>query len=303
MNRLPSLNAVRTFAVAARHESFTAAAQELHVTQGAISRLVQTLQEDLGVQLFVRSGRAMQLTPEGRAYFNEVHKALDIILVTSNRLRQARDARKLSIVVNQGFAARWLVPRLASFQRQYPQISLNVMAGEPDESTFGSQAQVAIRYGTPPWPGLVSARLPVDTQLQVLCAPALLAAHPIKRPEDLTQVPLLAYSGASENTDRDVWREYFGHYKIAVPDMSRTPRFYQLALLAEAAVCGLGFMVGPHVLFERELAEGRLVVALAEAVSTRRGYYVTHAKDTGVDLHVVSFKRWLLAAATRNAGR
>lgn len=299
MSRLPSLNAVRTFAVAARLESFTAAAQELHVTQGAVSRLIQTLQEDLGVQLFTRSGRSMQLTAEGEAYFEEVRKALDGILAASNRLRQARDGQKLSIVVNQGFAARWLVPRLASFQRQHPQISLDVMAGEADESPFGSQAHIAIRYGTPPWPGVVATRLTVDTQLEVLAAPSLLASHPIERPEDLARVPLLAYSGSSENASRDLWREYFGHYGIELPDMSRMPRFYQLALLAEAAACGLGFIVGPRVLYEKELKDGRLAVALPHPLVTRRGYYITHTKDAAVDLRVVSFKRWLLSPAQR----
>lgn len=297
MDRLPSLNAVRTFSVAARLESFTAAAQELHVTQGAVSRLVQSLQEDLGVQLFVRSGRSMLLTPDGKAYFEEVHKALDDIRSASNRLRQSRDQQKLTVVVNQGFAARWLVPRLSSFQRSYPQISLNVMAGEADESAFASRAHLVIRYGTPPWPGVVSARMLVDTDLQVLCAPQLLAAHRIEHPRDLLGLPLLAYTGASDNPSRDLWREYFGHFDLEVPEMGRMPRFYQVALLAEAAICGLGFVVGPRVLFEKELADGRLVVALEHAVPIRRGYYVTHQKDAAVDQRVQSFKRWLLSVA------
>jgi LysR family glycine cleavage system transcriptional activator len=299
MDRLPSLNAVRYFAAAARLQSFTAAARELYVTQGAISRMVQSLEQDLGVQLFTRNGRTITLTPAGRAYHQEVQAALHRIAEATRRARGATGSEALALIVNAGFATRWLVPRLPAFQRKHPDIHVDILGSEADEHTYASRVQLTIRYGTEAWPGWVATRLPVGSLLGVVCAPSLLPAGPLHRPEELNGRPLLSYTGAS----RDLWPDYFASYGLPLPDLGHAPRFYQLLMLAEAAMSGLGFALVPLFLFAPELQSGRLVQALPQKFESEKGYFVTHPKGADLDRKVQVFKKWLIAEARHCAKR
>lgn len=299
MDRLPSLNAVRYFAAAARLQSFTAAASELNVTQGAISRMVQSLEQDLGVQLFTRNGRFISLTPAGQTYHHEVSEALNRIGAASNLVRRSTGGEALSLIVNAGFATRWLVPRLQEFQRKHPDIHVDILGSEADEHTYGSQAQLIIRYGTEAWSGGVATRLPLGSLLGVVCSPALQAQGTLHHPEDLIGRPLLSYTGAS----RDLWGDYFEHFGLTLPNLGQTPRFYQLLMLAEAAVSGLGFALVPMFLFEPELRSGRLIQAIPETFKSERGYFITHQKGADHDRKVKIFKKWLIAEAKHCASR
>jgi LysR family transcriptional regulator, glycine cleavage system transcriptional activator len=293
MDRLPSLHAVRCFAAAARLKSFTAAAIELHVTQGAISRMVQSLEEELGIPLFDRNGRFISLTAAGQTYHNDVQSALDQIAEARTRVRKSVESDALSIVVNSGFATRWLVPRLPEFQRNHSSIHVNILAGETNDQASSGASQVSIRYGMAPWPGCIATRLPLESRLGVVCSPQLLKANPLRKPQDLAGQNLLTYSGAS----RDPWQDFFLHFNLPLPDLAQAPRFYQLPILAEAAVSGLGFALVPLFLFENELSSGRLVQALPQTLESERGYYITHPKGAEHDRKVQAFKKWLIAKA------
>lgn len=296
-DRLPSLNAVRCFEAAARLQSFTLAAQELHVTQGAVSRMVQVLEQDLGVQLFARNGRFIALTSVGQAYHRDVSEALGRIRAASNLTRRAREGEALSVVVSSAFATRWLVPRLPLFQKRHPSVQVAILATERDDNTGGNPAQVRIRYGTGPWPGCVASRLPVAETLGVVCSPMLRTHSTLQHPQDLVGRPLLAYTGESRNH----WPEYFETFGLAAPDLGQVPRFHQLLMLAEAAVSGLGFALVPLSLFEQELRSGRLVQALEQTISSKRGYFVSHPKGADADSRVFAFKEWLMSEAGRQA--
>ena len=291
MARLPSLNAVRCFAAAARLESFTAAARELHVTQGAVSRMVQALEQELGVQLFTRNGRFIALTPSGRAYCQEVTEALDKIAGASDRLRQTSAVETLVVTASAGFATRWLVPRLPQFQREHPSIQVALMANETHEPGGAAQAHVRVRYGTPPWPATDATRLPIDATLAVVCSPQWLEKTTLRGPQDLIGQPLLAYTGET----RDLWGEYFEHFGLSEPSLGQVPRFYQLLMLTQAAVSGLGLALVPLFLIEPELQSGRLVQALDQTFLPRRAYYITHPKGADRDQKVRLFKAWLLS--------
>lgn len=299
MDRLPSLNAVRCFAVAARLESFTAAAQELHVTQGAVSKMVQSLEEELGVQLFTRNGRFIALTACGKSYAREVNEALEQIRSASRRVKTSSSVEPLVVMASAGFATRWLVPRLPQFQRQHPAIQVALMANEAHDSDSIGPGQVKIRYGTPPWPGCEATHLPIDATLAVVCSPKLHASRELRGPQDLIGQPLLAYTGET----RDLWGEYFQQFGLALPDLGQVPRFYQLLMLIEAAVSGLGFALVPLFLIEPELSSGRLVQAVTQTLKPERAYHVTHAKGADLDSKVRLFKSWLMSMSAQGEGR
>jgi len=297
MDRLPSLNSVRYFAAAARLQSFTAAARELNVTQSAISRMVQALEQELGSQLFTRNGRFISLTPAGETYYLEVSEALERIAAAGRLVQKSVVEEKLSVVVGSGFATRWLVPRLPEFQRRYPNIHVDIMASEVDERTSGNPAKLNIRYGVPPWTGSVATPLLLGRKLGVVCSPLLQAPGTLHHPRDLIGKPLLAYTGEL----RDVWGDYFVHFGLTLPDLGKAPRFYQMLMLAEAAMSGLGFALVPLFLFESELRSGRLIQILPQTFESERGYFITYRQGMDNDKKVRTFKKWLLIKAHQQA--
>lgn len=227
MDRLPSLKAVHYFDAAARHRSFTLAAQELHVTQSAVSRMVQSLEEDLQVQLFLRQGRSITLTTAGREFHQDVSEALERIALASQRLQRHAQDQALNIGVNPAFATRWLVPRLSQFYQAHPHIHINLIGNEMDGAATDKPATLWIRYGTGPWPDLISEPLPIDATLGVVCSPDLLRRYgELLQPGDLLGKHLLAYSGDSH----DLWQDFLcisscphRHWRSPVASSSCSP--------------------------------------------------------------------------------
>jgi len=298
MRKLPSLKAVHYFDAAARHRSFTAAAEELHVTQGAVSRMVQSLEEELHVQLFSRSGRFIALTPAGQEFHRTAGDALEQIAQASARLQRMTEDEALSVGVNPAFAARWLVPRLADFERLHPHIHVNLISSEMAGAAAVGQATLWIRYGTGPWPGLTSTQLPIAAPLGVVCAPKLLQRHgELRAPADVLGKPLLAYTGGAQ----DLWQDFFEHYQLPAVELAQSRRFQQLLTLTEAAVSGLGFALVPLFLIDAELASHRLVMALPQTFESDRRHYILHPPGVERDKKVQVFKRWLLGQARKPA--
>lgn len=299
MQRLPSLKAVNYFAVAARLQSFTAAARELFVTQAAVSRMIQSLEEELGMQLFERKGRWISLTPAGQAYHRAVSEGLDLIAAASAQARQCRDTGVLTLVANRGFASLWLVRHLSDFKQQHPQVYLTLLDDGANPQARSDAAEVTIRFGSPPWAGEVAARLPVGPEIGVVCVPSLLAGQHLNHPKDLSTLPLLSYAGGRY----DRWGEFFRHFEEPAPDLAHSTRFIHLLTLREAALSGLGIALVPLFLFEEDLASGRLVLAIPQTMESADGYYITHAKGADKDGKVLSFKRWLLARTRSHVKR
>lgn len=291
MKRLPSLTAVRYFEVAARLKSFTAAADELHVTQGAISRMIQTLEEQLEVRLFERNGRWISLTPAGKSYHKDITAGLNQIAEASHRLTESAGRSTLTLSVNVGFGTLWLVHNISHFRARYPDIQVDVLAEEQRE--FGHEAHVdaSIRYGSPPWPGYDSTSLLDSTEVGVVCSPRLKQLERVRHPSDLLKGPLLSVSG----DEKDPWHDYFGHYGLKMPDLGKSPRFFQMPMMREAAISGLGFAVVPLFLVSQDLQEGRLVQAIPQTCASRHGYHLLHRKGEEINPKVKTFKKWLAA--------
>ena len=252
-SRLPPLNAVRAFTAAARHQSFTRAAAELHVTHSAISRQIKSLEEHLGVALFERRIRQVSLTLEGQQFFAEVEPALQQIGAAAQALQARPQARAVRINVRPSFAVRWLIPRLPDFVAQYPGIEPQVVTSTllPDQAADGFD--VAIRRGMQGWPSSIGVRPFLHDEALIVGAPALFRALPVTEPRALAAHVLL--SSQSRKADWDDWKRHVGQPRLK--PASRL-QFDHLHFVLQAAVDGLGFALAPASLVTHDLATGRL---------------------------------------------
>ncbi|MFM0327247.1 LysR substrate-binding domain-containing protein [Caballeronia glebae] len=289
---LPPLMALRAFEAVARHLSFIRAAEELAVTQSAVSHQIQKLEQHLGVLLFVRRTRSIGLTPEGSEYYAKVRRALEWIADGTRQIRHVKARRApLKVSLLSSFATHWLVPRLATFSADNPDISLHLMPSI-ELANFGSgEADVAIRYGKGGWPNVRSSLL-MSERLSPVCSPEYLAEHgPFARVIELREGPLLM-SYAQHHFEWDAWRCHFGYDLTHVP----TLMLHDYNIVLEAATAGQGIAMGRHRLIERRLA----TKALVEVVPDSRyegtiGYWLV-TPDAPLQKNTERFLNWIQAA-------
>jgi LysR family transcriptional regulator, glycine cleavage system transcriptional activator len=289
--RLPPLNALRAFEAAARQASFTKAANELHVTHGAISRQVQTLEAWLDLPLFERHNRRVVLTEAGATYLAEVGAALDRIALATARQVERSEHRLLRVNALATFAMRWLIPRLSAFQLAHPATEVRLTTSNAPLQRLSDPFDVAIRGGPDQVAGHIAQLFLTETRLPV-CSPALLARLPLRRPEDLRQHTLLHAATLPE-----VWPQWL--LSAGVPDLepqgSVTLEHFYLTL--QAALDGLGVAIGPERLVADDLADGRLIQPFAGPSLPARSY-CAYVPETRVrDPAVVAFCDWLRWAA------
>lgn len=290
--RLPSLNAVRSFDAAARHLSFTLAARELCVTQGAVSRMVQALESELGVALFHRIGRNLELTPAGAAYHPHILEALDRIAVATRSVKRMDGGGVLCISVLPTFAMRWLVPRLAGFQRRHPDILIDITTNERLVNFSAEPIDIGIRYGLGQWTN-TEATLFMPEDVAVFCSPALLqCGPPLRSPADLVAHRLLQHT-----TRAGAWQRYFTTCGLPPPDISQSPGFEHFFMVIEAAAAGMGVALLPLFLAMDEVASGRLVRPFDQTLRNEQAYYIVHAPSAGRMRKIRLVKEWLLAEA------
>jgi LysR family glycine cleavage system transcriptional activator len=287
--RLPPLNSLRAFESAARHLSFTRAADELAVTQSAVSHQVNALEAWAGVPLFKRQGRAMVLTEAAVKFLPAVSAALDQIALAGRKL-QAVDPTHgwLTVAVMPSFAAKWLVPRLADFHEKNPDMDVWIATFEAQTGALGSDIDVAIRYGRGDWPGLSSVRI-MSEELFPVCAPRL--ATGLKTPADLAQATLL------HDELREDWGMWFAAAGLTGVDTVRGPGFDDSGLLIQAAIEGLGVALGRSVLVKGDLDAGRLVRPFDVALAAEFAYYLVYPPDLETAPKIETFRTWLLATA------
>lgn len=292
---LPSLNALRAFSVAGRHLSFTRAAEELHVTQGAVSRLVKQLEEDLGVSLFRRGPRGLELTTEGAAYLPALSDAFDRIRAATRLVARAgRPANRLAITMLPTFAMRWFMPRLADFHRLNPEIAVDVTSADRMVDFAIEPVDVGIQYGPPPvtgeWPPGLHAEFLFPETVALVASPALLKARPVKKPEDVKRHTLLTHS-----TRPDAWADWFTHAGLK-GGISRGPAFEHFFMSIEAAVNGLGLALVPDFFVAQELRDGRLVEPLpGHRLERPGGYYLLYLKGRDREPAIRAFRNWLFS--------
>jgi LysR family glycine cleavage system transcriptional activator len=287
--RLPPLNSLRAFESAARHLSFTKAADELAVTQSAVSHQVNALEEWAGVPLFKRQGRAMVLTEAAVKFLPAVSTALDQIALAGRKL-QAVDPTHgwLTVAVMPSFAAKWLVPRLADFHEKNPDMDVWIATFEAQTGALGSDIDVAIRYGRGDWPGLASVRI-MSEELFPVCAPRLAAS--LKAPADLASATLL------HDELREDWAMWFAAAGLTGVATARGPGFDDSGLLIQAAIEGLGVALGRSVLVKGDLDAGRLVRPFDVALAAEFAYYLVYPPDLENAPKIETFRTWLLATA------
>ncbi|WP_340118288.1 transcriptional regulator GcvA [Pelagibius sp. 7325] len=296
--KLPPLNALRAFEAAARHLSFTKAAEELFVTQAAISHQVKTLEEHLGLSLFRRLNRRLVLTEAGQLYLPVLRDAFDAIAAGTARLGQDRPSGPLHISVIPSFAAKWLLPRMSRFRDRHPEIDVMISANgaliDFAEGTF----ELGIRYGRGDYPGLRTDLLLYDEVFPV-CSPKLLEGpHPLKTPDNLKHHTLL-HDEVSRQDESPDWRSWLQAAGIEGVDWNRGPGFSDSSMVIEAAAAGQGVALGHRWLAAADLEGGRVVMPFGPVVPSKFSYYLVSPPAVAERRRVRLFREWLLEEAER----
>ena len=310
-NRLPPLNALRAFECAARHLSFRKAAEELHVTPAAVSHQIKILEDQLGVPLFRRLTRAVELTEVGSSFLPKLSEAFEGLTQAVNKVRAREKSGALSVNVPPSFAAKWLMPRLHRFVTAYPDIDIRIIASMrlvdarqhdasysyPDEHDRTGDFDIDIRFGAGSYP-----RCRVDKLFNVsftpLCSPRLLEGlRPLKKPADLRYHLLLHDELPDFRAGWPTWALWLKAAGVEDMDADRGPHFSHPILGLEAAVDEMGVALGVKELAAYDLAAGRLVAPFELVLQIDSAYYLV-VSEASADLPKVKvFREWLLKEA------
>ncbi|WP_144209826.1 transcriptional regulator GcvA [Shewanella donghaensis] len=286
--RLPPLNAVKAFEAAARHLSFTRAAEELFVTQAAVSHQIKALEDYLGLKLFRRKNRSLLLTEEGQSYFLDI-KDIFIQLGESTERLLARSAiGSLTVSMSPSFAIQWLVPRLAKFSEKNPDIDVRIKAVDSEADSLTDDVDVAIYYGQGNWAGLRADKLRNEVLIPV-CSPLLLnGPKPLNKPSDLKNHTLL------HDSSRHNWQAWFRKCGISEINVNSGPIFSHSSLVLQAAAHGQGVALGYSVLARPDIKAGRLVCPFSEVLVSKDAYYLVCQQNHSELGKVAAFREWMV---------
>ncbi|MFH1345794.1 MAG: LysR substrate-binding domain-containing protein [Pseudomonadota bacterium] len=297
MRRLLFLNGIKAFEAAARTGSFAAAGSELNVSAAAVSRMVHLLEDRLGVALFERKANRLATTAAGRAYQSGLTPIFDALASLTAQVTAPSGVRVLTIGVGPTFAMRWLIPRLAAFQKHEPDIEVRITTGGA-AAPFGDDWSCGIKLGDGEWPGLVAEPL-FAADLVPVCAPRL--AQQLKRPGDLRGPSLLRVAHSPD--DWPSWLKAAGVARVT----ARGPEFQFYGQALQAAVDGLGVAMGIRPYIDDDLAAGRLVAPFALTVPKGMQWYLVYRSFQTGQRDFAAFRRWIMRAAagpaTRDKGR
>jgi LysR family transcriptional regulator, glycine cleavage system transcriptional activator len=292
--RLPPLNALKTFEAAARHESFTRAAEELCVTQGAVSQQVKALEAQLAIKLFNRERQRLIITEAGRDYLTVVRDALDRIAVGTERLLQRQNAGVLTVSTSPDFAAKWLVHRLGHFAEAHVGIDLRVSAAMHHVDFAREEVDMAVRHGDGNWPGLDTVQLSSE-QLFAVCSPKLLSGRRrLGKSADILKFPLIHLDS---RTDWTKWLQAVG---ISDADVTHGPVLNRASMVIDAAINGQGVALARTTLAAWDLINGRLVQPFPESLRISKTYWIICPKAIASLPKIVTFRNWLLAEASQD---
>jgi LysR family glycine cleavage system transcriptional activator len=309
-NRLPPLSALRAFESAARHRSFKKAAAELYVSPAAISHQIHALEDYLGVQLFVRLNRGLNLTDVARAALPRISDGFQSLGAGVDLMRATDGAVTLSVCSGPAFAAKWLVPRLHRFAAANPDIDVRIAASMhavdghhaeahavDEDSNSHASADVEIRFGGGAYAGYtVDKLLPVN--LVPVCSPKLMAgAHALRTAHDLGHHTLLHDDAVAALEGQPDWSAWLRLANATEINPSRGAHFTHGALALQAAADGLGVALAMDVLAAADIAAGRLVAPFAIQVPLPLAYYVVSPGTSAQRPHVAAFRAWLLHEA------
>jgi LysR family glycine cleavage system transcriptional activator len=293
MRRLLFLNGIKAFEAAARSGSFAGAGAELNVSAAAVSRMVHLLEQRLGVDLFERKANRLAMTAAGRAYQSGLTPIFDALASLTAQVTAPSSQRVLTIGVGPTFAMRWLIPRLADFQKEAPDIEVRITTGGA-AAPFGDDWSCGIKLGDGDWPDLVAEPL-FSADLLPVCAPRLAAQ--LKRPSDLRGPNLLRVAHAAE--DWPLWLKAAGVARVN----ARGPEFEFYGQAQQAAADGLGVAMGIRPYIDDDLAAGRLVAPFALSVPKSMRWYLVYRSFRTEQRDFAAFRRWIIRAAAGPAAR
>ncbi|WP_085676457.1 MULTISPECIES: LysR family transcriptional regulator [unclassified Pseudomonas] len=285
---VPSMTALQCFEAAARHLSFTRAAEELHLTQSAVSKQVAQLEEMLRHHLFLRIRRRLQLTPAGSLYLAEVNKILTQVDMSSRYvLTYGEQTEILKVATQPSFGVRWLIPHLKGFGKRHANIHLDIRNEMEPFALLQGSADVVFFYGQGTWPGATCVEL-FGEEVVPVCAPELLAGRELRDAGELADMVLL------QSTSRpEAWHEWFLELGLHSVSAYHGPRFDTFYMALSAAQAGCGVALVPQYLVAKELAEGSLVIAWNHAMPSAGKHYLAYAEHAAEVPKVRALVEWI----------
>ncbi|MBI2312497.1 MAG: transcriptional regulator GcvA [Betaproteobacteria bacterium] len=297
----PSLDLLRGFEAAARHLSFTKAGEELFITQSAVSRQIQALEERLGVHLFQRRHRSLLLTEEGQVLYRATAEALERLRRALEQVTEAGGAKQVSVTTTAGFASLWLIPRLAGFRAACPGVDVRISATNAVLNLERERIDVAIRYFSPERIDPDAVKL-FGEEVSPVCSPRLLKdrSRPLAVPADLRHHVLIHFEDPKAFRWPVVWQAWLEAEGVGDIEPAGVLHFSQYDQVIQAAVEGQGVALGRFPLMRRMIREGKLVAPFSRVASPARGYFVVRSKHAGGRPEVQAFIDWLVAEAEKD---
>ena len=294
--KLPPPNALVTFEAAARHRNFTRAAAELGVTQAAVSRQIRSLEDHLGVPVFRRAPKGLQLTRDGQRLFQAVTMGLEHIATTAADIRRVRGDAEVTVSTSVTFASYWLMSRVAKFRAAFPDVELRLVASAPVANMAVAGIDLAVRYGNGRWPGVGATHL-LDNEVFPGCTPGYLEGRPpLKEPADLLGETLLNLVEYDRNWV--TWEAWLREFGVAEKPARRGPQFDNYLILIQAALGGQGIALGGGRLADDFLASGALVRPIAATLRSDSAFYLLVPREVPLSEPAAKFRDWVLAEAT-----
>lgn len=287
---IPSSTALKCFEASVRHLSFTRAAQELHLTQSAVSRQIRNLEEFLSRDLFIRLNKRLVLTSTGAAYYKEVVPLLDCMESASLRMLHREDEKTtLTISSLPTFASYWLMPKLVAFEKQHPQFQIKVRSLDDAAKIDPENIDIILHYGGDHWPRAVSHHL-MGEQVVAVCSPELLADRDVEslKAENVVEFPMLHVSSRI-----NAWPDWMTAQNLESVSFAG-PSFAHFHMLLEAAKHGMGVAIMPSIIARQSLARGELIAPFGAPVETPHEYLLSYPADKADLEQVVTFRDWLL---------
>lgn len=291
--QLPPLEPLVAFESAARHLSFTTAARELNLSQAAVSQQIRNLERALGIDLFTRSHRAIQLTPQGAIYRNAISAALKQVASATIEMRSPPVDARLTVAVDQSIASMWLIPRLPDFQQSHPELSVRLIASDIEQDCLHEEVDIAIIHGNGSWANRESALL-FPEEVFAVCSPAYLKDNPkASAVESLPEETLLSLENS--HWDWMDWRSWLSSNGVHLPVQHRGLQINNYPLLIEAAKNGQGIALGWRFLIDEYIQNNSLIMLGDASVKTRYGYYLVWPADSEQLPHVALFREWAVS--------